>query len=313
MRILFISLTVFWVWFGSGMSALAKERITTFDVEIQVEKNGDILVTETIDVIAEGIHIRRGIYRDLPRFFSLDGEKIPYRYTVVSVQRDGKKETFKRQKLGNAYRIRIGDADTYLSSGPHRYRINYKVKNQIRYFKDYDELYWNATGSYWTFPIDKAVVRVRLPEGATYAGQSAYTGILGSRSQNYVFRETNGELIFETSRALGVNEGITISLSLPKGGIDPPSAADLRALWWAKNAATFFFVTTLLGVFAFYYSKWSRYGRDPQMGPLFARYEPPKNYSPAAVSFIHYKSIRGHKALTATLIALATKGWIDID
>jgi LemA protein len=46
--------------------AHADERILTYDVDIAVEANGSLLVTETITVRAEGNQIRRGIYRDFP-------------------------------------------------------------------------------------------------------------------------------------------------------------------------------------------------------------------------------------------------------
>ena len=47
--------------------------------------------------------------------------------------------------------------------GEHRYVIRYRTTRQIGRFKDYDELYWNATGNGWMFPIDVAEARIRLP------------------------------------------------------------------------------------------------------------------------------------------------------
>jgi hypothetical protein len=69
------------------------------------------------------------------------------------------KEPYTVEQEGNAYRIRIGDADVLLDYGDHTYVIEYEVKNQIRYFDDHDELYWNVTGSYWLFPIEAASAR----------------------------------------------------------------------------------------------------------------------------------------------------------
>jgi len=46
----------------------AVERILDFISDVRVERNGDLTVTETFAVQAEGQEIRRGIYRDfLPR------------------------------------------------------------------------------------------------------------------------------------------------------------------------------------------------------------------------------------------------------
>ncbi|MEQ1819361.1 MAG: DUF2207 domain-containing protein, partial [Terricaulis sp.] len=55
--------------------ALATEQINNFDVAIKVERDGDIVVTETINVRSEGSEIRRGIFRDLPRYYEQDGAR----------------------------------------------------------------------------------------------------------------------------------------------------------------------------------------------------------------------------------------------
>ena len=68
-------------------------------------------------------------------------------------------------RSATASRIKIGDPEQRLSTiGEHRYVIRYRTTRQIGRFKDYDELYWNATGNGWIFPIDVAEARIRLPE-----------------------------------------------------------------------------------------------------------------------------------------------------
>jgi len=170
-----------------GTTASAKERITNFDVIIKVEQNGDIIVTETIGIIKEGVQINRGIFRDLPRSYKTDDGNFPYKYKINAVRRDGAEEKYERSISGNAIRVRIGDADKILENGPHTYVIDYTVKNQVRYFENYDEVYWNVTGSYWAFPIDSASVQIQLPPGGNFHQQSGYTGPQGSTSQDYNF------------------------------------------------------------------------------------------------------------------------------
>src|SRR5690606_23518291 len=117
------------------------EQITTFDVHVEVETDGDIVVTETLDVVAEGAQIQRGIFRDLPRYYELDGARLAYEYRVLAVERDGRREPYDLSTDDNAFRIRIGDPDVYIEHGPHRYVIRYAVANQVRYFEGYDEIY----------------------------------------------------------------------------------------------------------------------------------------------------------------------------
>ena len=161
-------------------AGLGAEQINLFDVAIEVERDGDIVVTETINVTAEGDQIRRGIFRDLPRFYESDGARLPTSTTSSAYERDGRANRYDTDTEGNAYRIRIGDEDVFLEHGAHTYVIRYRVKNQVRYFDDYDEIYWNATGNYWAFPIVRAAPPSYLPPGARVTATHGYTGADGA-------------------------------------------------------------------------------------------------------------------------------------
>lgn len=299
---------LFWPHF-----ALAAEQINDFDVDIEVRKSGDILVTEKIEVTSEGRQIRRGIFRDLPRYYKKNGADLPYGYNVKSVQRDGEREPYAIERDGNAFRIRIGDADVFLDNGAHEYEIEYVVKNQVRYFDGYDELYWNATGNYWNFPIERARASVRLPGGAGALQRAAYTGGLGRGDRNYDYAYQNGAHVFTTTQPLKMREGMTVAVGFEKGIVDPPSAADLRAEWWRRNASLLVLAGAISGLSLFYAWAFIRAGRDPVKGPVFPRYEPPEGYSPAAAHRIYHRSLSGHKALIATVLNLGIKGAIRID
>ena len=299
-----------------ALSAAAEEKVNAFDVMIAVQADGDIIVTETIEVTAEGNAIRRGIFRDLPRYYAddlVEGDKLPYRYDVRRVERDGRREPYGTESDGNAFRIRIGAEDVFLDYGVHTYEIEYEVKNQIRYFEDYDELYWNVTGNYWLLPIETASVRITLPDGARRTNKSGYTGALGAEGSDYVFRETSGETMFETTRPLSLQEGFTVSLGLEKGAIAPPSMGDQSMLWWFRHGALAVLLASFLGVLGFLLASFQKRGQDPPMPPVFARYEPPATYSPAAAHHIYYRGFRGHTALLSTLMNMGVKGLVDID
>lgn len=300
-------------WLIAGVHA--EEAINVFDVDIQVESDGDIVVTETITVTAEGREIRRGILRDLPRYYGDDetGGKLPYRYDVLSVKRDGRKEPYEVLNNNNAKQIRIGDADYFLPTDRYTYSIRYRVKNQVRYFDDYDEVYWNATGSYWVFPIESAKAAITLPEGAQIIGQNGYTGSRGQSGHDYAYQVSGGTHTFSANRRFNAREGLTISLTFEKGLIAGPSVSDERWLWWARNGALAILFSSVIGLFGFYYRSFNKVGRDPPKGPVFPHYAPPEGYSPAAVHHIFYRSMRGHKALVATLMQLGVKNFIKID
>ncbi|WP_340692107.1 DUF2207 domain-containing protein, partial [Hyphomonas sp.] len=296
-----------------AMGAMAEERINRFDVDITVQTNGDIVVSETLAVTSEGYQIRRGILRNLPRYYDDDGAKLPYDYMIMQVTRDGAREPYSTETDGNALIVRIGSADVFLENGPHVYEITYRVKNQIRYFADHDEIYWNATGNYWDFPIDAATATITLPQGARVTAFDAYTGGLGTAGKDFTHQSNGDSHVFTTTRALQSGEGLTVAVGVEKGVIDPPSSADETRRWWQRNGSLAILLASLLGVFGFSMRNFNKVGRDPVKGPVFPRYAPPEGYSPAGVHYIYYRSLAGHKALIATLMNLAVKGHLKIE
>lgn len=293
--------------------ALAVEQINRFEALIEVERNGDIVVTETIEVNVEGGQIQRGIFRDLPRYYETAGHRYAYDYRVISIRRDGRNEPYETDTEGNAYRIRIGDEDVYLEYGAHTYELRYRVANQVRYFDTYDEIYWNVTGVEWPFAIQQARAVIVLPFGASITQTAGYTGRLGQAGRDYAYHAEGVRHVFETTRPLAAYEGLTVSIGFGKGLIDPPSAADQSALWWQRYGALAILLASLGGLFFFLYRSWDRVGRDPPKGPIFPRYEAPEGYSPAAVHYIYHRGLSGHRALIATLMNLAVKGHVTID
>jgi uncharacterized membrane protein len=296
-----------------ALAALADERINQFDIGIEVRTNGDILVSETLTVTSEGNQIRRGILRNLPRYYDDEGARLPYDYKIMQVTRDGSREPYTTETDGNALILRIGSADVFLENGQHTFKITYRVRNQVRHFDGHDEIYWNATGNYWDFPIDAATATITLPPGARVTALDAYTGGLGAARKDFTHRASAGTHVFETTRVLQSGEGLTVAVGVEKGLIAPPSSADQTRRWWQRNGSLAILIASLLGVFAFSWRNFDRVGRDPVKGPVFPRYEPPKGYSPAAVHQIYYRALSGHKALIATLMNLAVKGHLTIE
>ncbi len=296
-----------------ALPAASEEVIHEFNADIDVRQNGDILVTETISVTPEGRQINRGIYRALPRYFEEDGERFRYDYDIRSIRRNGEKEPYDTYTEGNAYMVRIGDEDVYLPLGDRQtYEIRYRVKNQIRYFETHDELYWNVTGSYWEFPMQAVRANVRLPDNAEITFQKAFTGGFGEPGTDYESRRTNDGLAFETTQPLDRREGLTISIGLEKGLIDPPSVSDKGAKLWQRYGALGLLVASLVGVFWFYFRSWQRVGQDAPRLPVYARYHPPENVSPAAAHHVYHRRFVNRDGFSGSLVDLAVKGWLTI-
>lgn len=82
------------------------------------------------------------------------------------MRRNGATERYKTESYANGLRIKIGNKNVFLPHGEHVYTLVYRTTRQLGFFDDYDELYWNVTGSGWTFEIETARALVTLPGGA---------------------------------------------------------------------------------------------------------------------------------------------------
>ncbi|AJY47954.1 DUF2207 family protein [Martelella endophytica] len=294
----------------------AAEVINRFTSDVTVEKSGVYDVTETIDVHAEGNQIRRGIFRDFPlRFTTDDGRTGDVTFDLKAVTLDGQPVDHHTESITNGIRIYIGSSDTMLPPGDHTYQLTYETDRQVRYFDDHDEVYWNATGNFWAFPIEQATATITLPDGVAPTQTAFYTGAYGSREQN-AREATNGNVVtFQTTAPLGPEEGLSVVIAVPKGAIDAPSSTD-SARWFLSDYRNYFIgFGGLILVFAFYFLSWRRVGRDPKPGVIVPRWEPPEGLSPALVAYVEHQGFGSHRfdAIAATAIDLAVKGYLVID
>src|SRR5207253_8998394 len=174
---------------------------------------------ETIDVRAEHDRINHGIYRDFPTHYrGPHGSQVRVGFTFEGARLDGASVPAAVEPFANGVRIKIGDPNRYVDVGEHEYVIRYRATREIGRFPTYDELYWNATGNGWIFPIDAAEARVHLPVTVPFGQRAVYTGVQGSTASNAeVVDEKPGYIAFSTTQPLGAYEGLTVAVGFPKG------------------------------------------------------------------------------------------------
>lgn len=291
------------------------ERILSYDIDVRINADNTLDVTETIRVVAQGIQIRRGLYRDFPtRYTDRYGNRVVVGFDVVGLQRDGKPEPWFTESLSNGVRVNFGNDDFLTVPATYTYTLNYRTNRQLGFFKDHDELYWNAIGTGWDFPIERASVTVRLPQPVPVAEMKAegYTGPQGSKGQHYAATLPEpGVARWTLTEPLRKWEGLTIVLSFPKGILTPPTTMD-NARWFLRdNLSILIALATLLLIFSYLFFRWWQVGRDPDPGVIVARYEPPAGYSSAALRFIVHKNT-DTRCFTADILALAIHGKLRI-
>ena len=295
-------------------ASLAEEYIERFHSDIEVRANGDLQITETIAVRAEGKQIRRGIYRDFPtRYRDARGRSLNVGFEVLAVSRDGRPEPFRLENRSNGKRVYIGDANVFLEPGFYEYRLSYRTTRQLGFFDDFDELYWNVTGNGWAFGIDQASATVTLPAPIVDFRLTGYTGPQGSTAQELDYRRVGDrQAYFEARSRLAPREGLTIVAGWPKGVIAEPSAAQRRSEFVDDNQSSLVVGGGVLALLTYYLLTWFWLGRDPAAGVIVPLYRPPQGYSPASMRFVERMGY-DKKCFTSAVINLAVKGAVEID
>lgn len=293
--------------------AHADERILRFFSDVQVQKDSSLEVTETIDVRAEHANISHGIYRDFPtRYKGPHGGRVSVGFTFEGATLDGMPVPASVSTVRNGVRIKIGDPDKLVDVGEHRYALNYRTTHQIGRFEGYDELYWNATGNGWMFPIDQAEARIRLPHAVKLGQRAFYTGPQGSTATNAeVVEEKPGDISFRTTQPLGPHEGLTVAVAFPKGIVAEPGSGSRLQKWLSDYGPPAAGFLALLGLCGFYYVAWKRAGRNPRAGTVVPIFEPPVDLTPAGMRYVT-KMGADDRGFAAALVDMGVRGHIRI-
>lgn len=289
---------------------LGKERILDFHADIEVRTDGSLAVTETIRVEATGVSIKRGIFRDFVND-GTDGWGIPRRvkYDVTAVTFDGAPTPYSAESLGSGTRLKIGDPGKRVPPGEHTYAISYTTDHQLVLNDDYDQLYWNVTGNFWKFSIDAASATVTLPDGIAPTAANLYTGKAGSTEQKGSHALTANGATFSTNERLPSGGGLTIVVTWPPGSLQ--TAAYERDLLRDVNPVFLIGAGLLAASLLVSLVMWIAVGRDPAMGTIIPRFEPPEGFSPPAVRMLERMSF-DDLCFSSGVIGLASKGVVSI-
>jgi uncharacterized membrane protein YgcG len=320
--------------------AQTSEAIHRYDVAIEIEPSGSILVTETIDYDF-GSSQRHGIYRDVPEHVPYRNTKLDrvYRITVVSVTATGGASADHAIEHENGYfRIRIGDPDV-LVSGRYTYTIEYRVEGALNGFPDHDELYWNAIGPEWDYAIEQSKVTVTAPAPITRI--ACFAGPEGSTLACEKAKLEGTQATFSNG-ALGPRSGFTVVVGLPKGTVPNPKPI-LEERWSLGRAFEATWVTALLtaalaiavlaglGMLAWRTGRDRRYRGsaidalmgsstgDEQIVPLFeghaagpVEFAPPADLRPGQIGTL-VDETANPLDVTATIVDLAVRKYLVIE
>ncbi|KKT01121.1 MAG: hypothetical protein UV76_C0002G0034 [Candidatus Nomurabacteria bacterium GW2011_GWA2_43_15] len=312
----------------SNAQAGTEEAIWNFDSDIIVNTDNSIDVTETI-VYDTGPLERHGIYRDIYQYSS-----VGYKMKIESVEvadENGQPYIFSTAEEGKNFRIKIGDPDKTFT-GQKTYVIKYHATKAVAQFKDFDEIYWNATGNEWPMPIYEANASVLLsstrmhyeiekvlqsacyfgPKGSPKHLKTNFGHSTGSNLDwldcSIPFEDKDGGMEFREI-SLGVNEGLTIAVGFKKGFVAPYSKVDRISDYFGLLVTGALFLIIFFSIFLYWYKK----GRDPKgTGVIVPQYDVPDNLTPLEVAGIMSKRA-GAKNISSEIIYLAEQGYLKIN
>ncbi len=307
-------------------------QIDAYNVEISLNKNSSIDVTETIRVTFN--ESRRGIFRSIP--YVLPGRAGLTRSVTldsISVGDGTGYEAKTKITTENGYvKIRIGDANVWMSPGTEKtYTIKYRIIGAINWFeatndwKEAAELYWNILGDEWDTTIANFTFTVQFPEVKSDSDVRAklFSGAYGSRLNTSLLKTGAVDANNETgcwlklgrnrfdggsNKIINPYEGISIVLDVPASLIDKLGFWESLGIFLKGNLGFLLIPFTFLSMVFF----WLRFGRDPDTGPTAVQYDPPDNLSGPEAGALIDETV-DQKDIAAGIISLAVKGKLIIE
>ncbi len=292
------------------------ESIERYYVDMTLNTDSSVDIVETIDYDF-GVNQRHGIFRFIPVNFDVEGQekmnglkqrKLEFRNLAVT--RDGISETYTKDSKdsnGNYY-VKIGNPNKTIT-GTHTYKVHYTVDGSLRYFDDFDEVYWNAIGLDWEIPIKNIKVTLRgSDQSISFLNSACYVGSVGSnQSCNNTIRQGRSIQYFQQS--LNPREGLTIAASInPKGVVEKNEIFGFSTKAFVSGGIALL-ITIILGAI---YSVYKYLNKYKTYDPVYPRYEPPQDFSPVGIGYLVDKQFDG-RDITAGIISLAQRGYIHIE
>ncbi len=283
----------------------AQERIIKFDVDITMNPNSNIDITETIKYDFS-IQKKHGIYRTIPVKYKTDlGLRRNLKIKNISVVDEmGNSYNFKKINDGNNIKIRIGDADKTIT-GTHTYEISYTILGAINYFDNHDELYWNITGNNWDLPIDSVSAMIH---SSGIEKIECYKGTENSKEtcNKKFFNETYADF---KDLDFSPNEGMTIVVGISKGIIQEMTTIEKILQFLLNNSLELLFpIVTIIALF----THWWKFGRDFKSDKsIVPTWEIPNNLRPGELGIIIDETFDSED-FSSIVIDLAVRGYITI-
>lgn len=306
-----------------------QESIRSFHSQINIQTNGDLEITETIEFFTPTP--RHGIYRQIPYRYNRDGWRFTARVTDVEVQADGQDVPTEQSTDGAFLTLKIGDPDVTFS-GPRKYQISYTVEHAVQAAaqdKNLPQLYWDITGESWRLPILKTTATINSP--SSFTESRCFSGPFGQDDQLCQISLPNQQTAtVEYDQVIEYGDNVTVRLNLdPSGPVQAPTQ-NQKIAWWLQDHWPLFLLVLPPAAMLYFYAKRGRdwwysgslhtpnvAGEQKQYWPwslpaIPMSYEPPDDLSPGEASILLQEQVP-QMALVAEILELARKKFLALE
>lgn len=286
----------------------AKEHIPYFFSRIDLLTDGLIQVTDTIIIVANGQKLKQGVIRAFPKYvYTRMGVRQKVDLNLLEVTVNNTPVSYKIIDRNN-YIFLEPAQDNELAPGVYEYKFNYTLDNQIFQYDEFDEFYWNLTGSVWNMVIARAGAVIIMPPLTKPLGQSALSGYPGMWSEDAVLitQEQDNILGFVSQMPLFIGQGLQMIMSIPKGAISNISFTKKFLRFINSYGDIIFASLGLIAIVVSYFLSWRYIRRNKNRKISGLHKESP---------LLRYlaKGIIDKKSFGAFLLDLYRKNIIDIE
>lgn len=198
------------------------ERIVELRTQIKIHREGVISVQQAFRICVGGGTIKRGpVLNYLTVFDGPGGLTLDNGMVIEKVLKEGLPEPFHIEKKEGFITLYVGSQEVELEEGDYHYSIFYRTEADWHQKGGEFSAVIDATSSLPGLPIDRAEVRVELPEGVSISKFTpAITGFAGGEepTDTGFVSETEGSVVtVTTTRTLGDHRGFFLNLAWPSG------------------------------------------------------------------------------------------------
>jgi uncharacterized membrane protein len=239
------------------------------------------------------------------------GNKVRHNFRVIAVERDGRPSKYHTKNGNGSTTIYVGEKNVFLTEGEYDYTITYKMSGQIRFFENYDELYWNVNGFDWALGFGEVSCDITLPSEGRIIQTACYTGRYGSTSTDCSATPLSDTTLRFNTGQLNAGENLTVAVGFSKGIVNQPPPPP-PPTFFQKFGALILSAFISLALLFYYGYTWLRFGIDPPKPTVIPQFEVPRNWSPASIGMLDKLRYHGD-LITGTIINLAVKGYLKIE